>query len=107
MNGTELINKAGKWISTSHWELPPEESTGYIKNIDTDMVLGVVNDSSVPGSEVLEGKINLDKTGQKWKRGNADKEGYFTLIKCGSEDVLLTAKSKKRLTIEGMYMDIN
>ena len=71
------------------------------------MFLVVKNDSTVPGTEVIV--ENLKKywiddpwiTKGQWKIGRADDKGYFTITKYASGKVL-SAKSKHRLTIEGM-----
>ena len=80
--------------------MPPENSTGYVKNIDTNKVLGVETDYLT----VLEEKLSTtNNTEQKWKREMADKRGYFYLTNSAIEKVL-TAKSKDKLTIEGMSL---
>ena len=81
MNGTTLIDKLGIWKSTSNWELPSQNSTGQIRNIDTNMVLVVENDSKDNQTKVVEKLLedsNVNNT--IWKIGEVDNEGYFTII---------------------------
>ena len=54
LNGTTLVDKTGIWKSTSNWEVPSQNSTGIIRNIDTNMVLIVVNDFKDNETKVVE-----------------------------------------------------
>ena len=126
MEGTKLTNQAGKWISKVNWELPDEGATGYIRDIDAKVVLGVVKKAKImetmhcfkdctinyplpsKGTEVNFMVENLDdnNAGQMWKRGPEDSDGYFTLTN-STYDKALTARptktSKDKLIIQSMY----
>ena len=66
------------------------------------MVLGIVNDTTyVTGTTVMEENLGIN-VGQKWTIGQKlDNDGYFNITNPASGK-LLTAKSKDKLTIEGM-----
>ena len=42
-NGSLLQNGDGRWTSSHHWTLPSINATGIIRNVDTGMVLGIVD----------------------------------------------------------------
>ena len=83
--------------------MPDEGSIGYITNVESNRVLGVVNDDdTIFGTQVfMMQKLNDDNDGQKWKVGKKDGDGYFTITNPASKKVL-TANSKDGLTITGM-----
>ena len=93
LNGTELINQDGQWTSNSTWQLPAEGSTGYVRNMDTTLVLGIANDGTIMEVE--------EEMGQKYKRGATNNEGYFVLT--NSDGKRLAATSEGTLTIEGEF----
>ena len=91
-----LENRAGHWISHDQWELPPEDSTGAIRNVDTGMVLGI------DGLHVLE-EIWDESPEQIWKIGKSDTSGYFTITNQASGKPL-TAPAAFYLSIpEGIW----
>ena len=49
-----LRNRAGNCRSNANWALPAEGRTGYIINLDTNKVLGIMNNSE---KKVVEQKI--------------------------------------------------
>ena len=47
------------WSSNKEWILPSEGSMGYIKEKRGDMVLGIENNATRSGTNVIEQKIDL------------------------------------------------
>ena len=56
LDGKILKNKDGKWTSNANWDLPPEGSTGFITNVDTNMVLSVTK--LIHGADIIEKNKN-------------------------------------------------
>ena len=102
-NGGKLENLAGIWASTANWELPSEGSTGKIKNVDRNMVLGAEHNAMVTGTKVIMEEMVKNSAGQLWKIGDANSSGYFNITNPSSGKVL-TAVATDKLTIEGMYL---
>ena len=78
-------------------------STGKIVNVDdTNLVLGVVNNATKSGSEVIWEKLNKEYNGgQIWQIGSQDDNGCF-IIRNPVSGKLLYANISGKLTIEGM-----
>ena len=70
----------------------------YIENMSKNKVLGVKNCCN--DDKVIEEPMIKCKLGQLWEKGNADKEGYFTLRNSEST-MILTAISTKSFAIKG------
>jgi len=114
-NGGTLENLAGIWASTANWELPSEGSTGKIKNVDRNMVLGKVlveptlvlgveHNAMVTGTKVIMEEMVKNSAGQLWKIGDANSSGYFNITNPSSGKVL-TAVATDKLTIEDLSND--
>ena len=67
----------------------------YIENISKAKFLGTTNDSKV----ILE-DFEEDRTGQLWKKGEYDADGYFTLENYKVPKII-TAVSPDSLEIKG------
>ena len=104
LNGTTLMDKLGIWKSTFNWELPSQNSSGIIRNIDTNMVLVVINDSKDNQTKVVE-KLLEDSNANNtiWKMGEVDNKGYFTIINLAYEKVLIPVGANN-LTMESKYL---
>ena len=89
-----LKNKANIWKSNDTWRFKPEDLV-YIENISNDQVLTITNENIVKKEIMMQN----DAT-QIWKKGEVDKEGYFTLLDRHSKKVL-TAVSTQNLIIDG------
>ena len=83
LDGNTLLNKEGLWMSDEKWNFKTvdfryefwiEEELICIENINKTKVLGTKNKSKV----ILE-KFEENKHGQRWKKGELNTEGYFTL----------------------------
>ena len=98
--GNLLINKAKLWTSKNNWDLIGDETSVCIANKATKNVLTI----SDPGAEVTEDTMVPFKSSQMWAKGEANKDGYFTLTSIDSGKVL-TANSALSLTIEGMLLN--
>ena len=99
--GTTLSNMAGT-ILNGTWSLPPQGSTGYILNVDDNtIVLGVWNDTIIPGTNVVNETLVFNDFGQQWDIGLDEGSGYFT-IKMAASELFLTLLEGGLLTIEGM-----
>ena len=81
------------------WDLPASGQTGYIKQIATILVLGVMNDGNVAGTKVTL-EISTNRPGQQWERSADCQYGYFTLRNPNSGK-FLTGRSALTLKIEG------
>ena len=69
----------------------------YIENMSSkNKVLGVMSNTD----KVIEEPMVKCKLEQLWQKGNADKEGYFTLRNFEST-MILTAISTKSLALKG------
>ena len=99
ISGTTLINKTTTWQSGQKWKFKPVENEGskiYIENISNNKVL------APPGNyRVTVEAFDEQNARQKWKKGLADGQGFFTLENISSEK-FLTAVSKNSLIIENL-----
>ena len=99
ISGTTLINKTITWQSGQKWKFQPVEKEGgkiYIENTSNDKVL------APPGNyRVTPEAFDEQNARQKWKKGPADGEGFFTLENISSEK-FLTAVSENSLIIENL-----
>ena len=74
----------------------PKDGTGTIVRND-GFVLGLFNDNTVAGTNVIFETRDPGATGQLWTKGPADREGYYFL---GNQ------KAKKFLTCKGSSVTI-
>ena len=81
-NYFELV---GSYLN-KYWTLPKENAEGYIEA--SDEVLGVVNFTDPHSYVELVTKITPISEGQKWYRGTASENGWFTLTNPHSGKVL-------------------
>ena len=94
-----LRSHDGIWMSTDSWKIPNENSTGLIENLNTSMILGVLNGSTV---DTVNKSDNIEQYWkQMWKRGKTNVEGYYNFTHAASLK-LLTANSSDTLKIEGL-----
>jgi hypothetical protein len=101
-----LTNKGRIWHSTDKWNFKNynDDTMIYIENMSKNKVLGVKNCCN--DDKVIEEPMIKCKLGQLWEKGNADKEGYFTLRNSESA-MILTAISTKSLAIKGNIKTCN
>ena len=98
ISGTTLINKTITWQSGQKWKFKPVEKEGakiYIENTSNDKVLATPDNY-----RLSEEAFDKQNARQKWKKGTADGEGFFTLENISSEK-FLTATSKDGLVVKG------
>ena len=98
--GTTLINKANIWQSRHEWKFQSVEKKGgkiYIENISNNRVLATPDNF-----RLVEDTFDKEKAGQKWKKGPANPEGFFTLENLESKKFLTAVKDK--LVIKGNYL---
>ena len=95
MNKKKRLRNKGFWSSNDEWSFKTKEELIYIENITKTKVLGATRNGEV----VLE-DFEEDKTGQLWKKGEPDAEGYFTLENSNVVKIM-TAISKSGLEIKG------
>ena len=98
--GTTLINKANIWQSRHEWKFQSVEKKGgkiYIENTSNDRVLATPDNF-----RLVEDTFDKEKAGQKWKKGPANPEGFFTLENLESKKFLTAVKDK--LVIKGNYL---
>ena len=97
--GTTLINKANIWQSRHEWKFQSVEKKGgkiYIENISNNRVLATPDNF-----RLVEDTFDKEKAGQKWKKGPANPEGFFTLENLESKKFLTAVKDQ--LVIKGNY----
>ena len=94
LDGNFLRNKANIWKSNDTWRLKPEDLV-YIEDISNDQVLTITNENIVKKEIMMQNDAR-----QIWKKGEVNKEGYFTLSDRHSKKVL-TAVSAQSLIIDG------
>ena len=97
--GTTLINKANIWQSRHEWKFQSVEKKGgkiYIENTSNDRVLATPDNF-----RLVEDTFDKEKAGQKWKKGPANPEGFFTLENLESKKFLTAVKDQ--LVIKGNY----
>ena len=98
ISGTTLINKTITWQSGQKWKFKPVEKEGgkiYIENNSNDIVLATPDNY-----RLTEEAFDKQNARQKWKKGPADGEGFFTLENISSEK-FLTATSRDSLVVKG------
>ena len=101
VSGTKLINKANVWQSGHEWKLKPVEKKGgkvYIENSSKDKVLATKNKH-----QLVEDAFDKQNDSQKWKKGPANGEGFFTLENIMSQKFLTapTSTSTDSLVVKG------
>ena len=98
---SKLTNKANVWQSVDKWkfEETDDKTIFYIRNINQDKVLEVLDDDLVD----LVDKV-ADKDDQLWKKGDT-MEGYFTLKNSKWSNVL-TAISEDEFEVKGILLYI-
>ena len=89
-----MRNKANIWKSNDTWRFKPEDLV-YIEDISNDQVLTITNENIVKKEIMMQNDAR-----QIWKKGEVDKEGYFTISDRHSKKVL-TAVSAQSLIIDG------
>ena len=97
--GNTLINKANIWQSRHEWKFQSvEKKVGkiYIENTSNDRVLATPDNF-----RLVEDTFDKEKAGQKWKKGPANREGFFTLENLESKKFLTALKDQ--LVIKGNY----
>ena len=98
ISGTTLINKTVTWQSGQKWKFKPVEKEGgkiYIENNSNDIVLATPDNY-----RLTEEAFDKQNARQKWKKGPADGEGFFTLENLESKK-FLTSNSTDKLVIKG------
>ena len=97
----KLVNKSGDWIfSQKKWKIP-NTGAGYIKDIETGLVLGFFgSDSNVQNQVILQETKDQTTFTQKWIRSKPNQDGWFTLQNSGSRDYL-AVKSNDNLSTSG------
>ena len=98
ISGTTLISKTITWQSGQKWKFKPVEKEGgkiYIENTANDKVLATPDNY-----RQTEEAFDKQNARQKWRKGPADGEGFFTLENISSEK-FLTATSKGGLVVKG------
>ena len=95
MSGSKLINKEGLWTSNDEWEVMEREDTNiYIANCSNHGKVLSTKQNTVREKTLVEGD-----SGQIWKKGVPDNEGYFTLT---NSKKFLTASKTKKLEIRSI-----
>merc|ERR1739842_21799 len=75
LDGSRLLNKEGLWMSDEKWNFRTvRKNLIYIENINKTKVWGTTNKRSVTLESFGEYKYE-----QRWKKGEPNDEGYFTL----------------------------
>ena len=98
IRGTTLISKANSWQSGDEWKFKPVEKEAgkiYIENTSKVKVLATPDDY-----RLIEETFNKQNARQKWKKGPAIGEGFFTLENISSQK-FLTASSTTSLVVKG------
>ena len=95
-----LLNKANIWSSKDDFDITNGTNNFvYIqKNSNENMTLEIKDNG-----EVKEEKFVEDKPGQSWKKGESNKEGYFTLKHSESPKVM-TAVSENEIKLKGKFV---
>ena len=108
MNGKKLTSCLEKkpghisnWMLNDTWELPPEGVIGCIRNVDTNMVLSLMNNATVNGTKVIEEIFDENSIGQKWLIGKANNEGYFDISNPSSGKILTSTRNYDVVEITG------
>ena len=101
MSGTSLISKANIWQSKHEWKLKSvkkEAGKIYIENTSKDKVLATLNNY-----QLVEVAFDNNNARQKWKKGPANGEGFFTLENIMSQKFLTapTSTSTDSLVVKG------
>ena len=99
INGTNLINKANNWQSADEWKFTSVEKKGgkiYIENISKEKVLATKNKH-----QLVEDAFDKQNDSQKWKKGPANGEGFFTLENITSQKFLTAAVSSNNFVVKG------
>ena len=98
-----LTSKLGIWTSDETWNIPVfGGAEGNIEGISSNQVLGLKDDATETGTEVILEAI--DSTDQQIWSVDSESEEYeeFFTLKNKITQKILTAKSETMMTIEGM-----
>ena len=103
ISGTTLINKANIWQSAHEWKFTPVEKEAgkiYIEktSIDETSIDRVL--ATPDNHRLVEEAFDKQNAKQKWKKGPASGEGFFTLENISSQK-FLTANSTDKLVLKG------
>ena len=91
-----LRNKADNSILGKEWYIKTKKTFINIVDVsDEKMVIGTSNNDTVIEEKLVDGK-----SGQLWKKGKPDAEGYFSLESSESSKIL-TATSSSKLEVLG------
>ena len=102
ISGTKLINKANIWQSADEWIFKPvEKEAGKIFIEKTSIDKPVVVLSTPDNHRYVEEAFDKQNAKQKWKKGPASGEGFFTLENISSQK-FLTANSTDKLVLKGI-----
>ena len=99
IDGTTLINKANIWQSAHEWIFKPVEKEAgkiYIEKTSIDKVLATPDKH-----RLVEEAFDKQNANQKWKKGPANREGFFTLENISSQK-FLTSNSTDKLVLKGI-----
>ena len=98
---SKLTNKANVWQSVDKWkfEETDDNTIFYIRNINQNQVLEVLDDDLIDLVDIVKGKAD-----QLWKKGDT-MEGYFTL-KNSKWSKVLTAISEDIFEVKGILLYI-
>ena len=100
-----LKSKGDVWMSEDKWRFKntADRKFMYIENISNKKFLTANSNGTV-----IEEDYEDDKTGQLWKRGKPNIEGYFTLenyMKTDMKSTFLTSTSIGTLEIKGKELE--
>ena len=98
---SKLTNKANVWQSVDKWkfEETDDNTIFYIRNINQNQVLEVLDDDLIDLVDIVKGKAD-----QLWKKGDT-MEGYFT-VKNVKLSKVLTAISEDKFEVQGILLYI-
>ena len=105
LDGQTLINKAKLWQSNDAWRFSFQGDDRRLRNVFTHF--NIQKDSNEVLGALIDGKVKEQKLSstesrglqQKWREGEGDNEGFFTLINSASNKIL-TAKSDNSLHVK-------
>ena len=88
MEGNKLVNKDASWEPEEQWNITKAPGRGILKKIENKNKKVLEVPEKNKEGNVAEESYNKNKTGQLWKKGIADNDGYFTLINKESSEFL-------------------
>ena len=92
----QLVNKSGEWIFThKKWKIPCG-CAGFIKDLESDFVLGLDGDNK--NQVTLQDTRDQTIFAQKWIRSKQNHDGWFTLQNSGSKDYLAVVSNNEIIT---------